>query len=125
MGEEGCGAGRSVGRCLSIENATTNEGRNGRKEEIGCAQLYKYVVGRGRKRISIGAVVRSARRGRLVGADDRPEAIVEGHNGDPAVRLFRVRYAMRMRNAAAFQALRSRCFVHASASPDARERETN
>lgn len=116
--------GVRVGRWAGVY-PPTNEGRNGRKEEIGCAQLYKYVVGRGRKRISIGTVVRSARRGRLVGADDRPEAIVEGHNGDPAVRLFRVRYAMRMRNAAAFQALQSRCFVHASASPDARERETN
>lgn len=113
---------RRIGRQVSIE-LTTNERYEGRNRLRVHIYLYKYVVGR--KRISIATVVRSARRRRLVGADDRPEAIVEGHNGDPAVRLFRVRYAMRMRNAAAFQALRSRCFVHASASPDARERETN
>jgi len=39
---------------------------------------------------------------------------------DPAVRLFRVRYAARMRNAAAFQALQSRCTAPHRAGASAR-----
>jgi len=42
---------------------------------------------------------------------------------DLAVRLFRVRYAMRMRNAAAFQTLQSRCIARRAAGASARRGE--
>nr|KAF7415368.1 hypothetical protein H0235_011960 [Vespula pensylvanica] len=51
--------------------------------------------------------------------DRSPQTIVRSPSRDItdlAVRLFRVRYAARMRNAAAFQTLQSRCTVCASAS---------
>jgi len=56
-----------------------------------------------------------------------PQTIVRSSSRDitdPAVRLFRVRYAARMRNAAAFQALRSRCTTSRRAGASACDEES-
>lgn len=55
-----------------------------------------------------------------------PQTIVRSSSRDItdlAVRLFRVRYAARMRKAAAFQALRSRCTTSRRAGASARDEE--
>lgn len=81
-----------------------------------------------------GEMMREKEREKETGRDRGPQVSVKSPQTivrsssrditDPAVRLFRVRYAARMRNAAAFQALRSRCTTSRRAGASAHDEES-